>query len=192
MQVPQAVVQLASVTPQLTWRQRLAWWALDAILNQGIAAGRLSRELREKRGLVYGVYTGYVHFTTFGVFESAFGAKMSEVPEALAILRQELRRMVAEGPTEDEVAAIKPSLVGKTLLGLDTGAAIANLLLNLQLVGQPATYLDDIAGEIERITRQDVWEVAKLLLDPDRLAVSIAGQPGQAGAKACDTPVAQR
>jgi zinc protease len=193
MDVPQAVVQFSSVAPPLTWRQRIAWWFLDVILNEGISSGRLPRELREKRGLVYGIYTGYELYTAFdspfGVFEGSFAAKMTEVPEALTLLRSELRRMIDEGPTDEEVAAVRPSLVGKTLLGLDTGAAIANLLLNLQIADQPPTYLDDIAGQIEATTRQDVWDVAKLLLDPDRLNISIVGQ-GQPNV--CETPVAQK
>jgi zinc protease len=194
MDVPQAVVQFSGVTPPLTWRQRLAWWALDVILNEGISAGRLTRELREKRGLVYGVSTSYDHYTAFeqpfGLFEGSFAAKMSEVPEALTLLRRELRRMIDEGPTEDEVGAVKPALVGKTLLGLDTGAAIANLLINLQAADQPPSFLDDIDGEIQSITRQDVWDVAKLLLDPDRLHVSIVGQPAQPNA--CEVLAAQK
>jgi zinc protease len=177
MEVPQAVVQFASLAPRLTWRQRLAWWLLESILDEGVSSGRLSRELREKRGLVYGIGTDYTHFASFGLFEGAFGAKMGEVPQAIALTRAELRRMVEEGPTEEEVATVKPAIIGRTLLGLDTGAAIANLILGMQLNDQPTTYLDDIAGEIESITRADVWEVAKLVLDPDRLAVSVVGQP---------------
>jgi zinc protease len=115
---------------------------------------------------------------------------MTQVPEALAILRSELRRMVEEGPTEAEVAAVRPTQVGRTLLGLDTGGAISNLLLGVQINKQPITYLDDIAGTIESITRQEVWEVAKVLLNPDRLVVSVVGQAGQA--KVCDVPVAQK
>ena len=190
MNVPQAVVQFGSVTPKLTFRQRIAWVMLDTILAEGISAGRLNRELREKRGLIYGIGLDQSDFAKFGVFTGAFGAKMTEVPEALAILRRELRRMVDEGPTEEEVAAVKPTQVGRTLLGLDTGAAIANLLLGVQINKQPITYLDDIGGNIESITRGEMWEVAKLLLNPDRLVVSVVGQPGQANV--CDVPVAQR
>jgi zinc protease len=190
MDVPQAIVQFGSVTPKLNFRQRIAWVMLDTILAEGISAGRLNRELREKRGLIYGINLDQSDFAKFGVFTGAFGAKVTDVPEALAILKRELRRMVEEGPTEEEVAAVKPTQVGRTLLGLDTGAAIANLLLGVQINAQPITYLDDIGGTIESITRQEMWEVAKVMLDPDRLVVSVVGQPGQA--TVCDTPVAQK
>ncbi|MFZ1105736.1 MAG: pitrilysin family protein [Hyphomicrobiaceae bacterium] len=190
MDVPQAIVQFGSVTPRLSFRQRIAWALLHTILGEGISAGRLNRELREKRGLIYSIGIDYSEFTTFGVFTGSFGAKMTDVPEALAIVRRELRRIVDEGPTEQEVAAVKPTQVGRTLLGLDTGAAIANLLLGVQINKQPLTYLDDIGGSIESITRGEAWEVAKLLLNPDRLVVSVVGQPGQA--KVCDVPVARK
>ena len=189
MNIPQALVGFGAVTPRLTWRQLLAWTMLESILDEGVSSGRLSRELREKRGLVYGVGVSYTRFASFGRFYGEFAAKMDDVPNALAITWRELRRMVEEGPTDAELATIKPMMVGRTLLGLDTGSALASLLLGMQLSDQPTTYLDDIAGEIESITRQDVWDVAEIVLDPDRLAIVIAGQPGQTNL--CDTAVAQ-
>jgi len=187
--IPQAQVGFGAVTPRLTWRQLVAWTMLESILDEGVSSGRLSRELREKRGLVYGVGVSYTRFESFGRFYGGFAAKMDDVPNALAITWRELRRMVDEGPTDAELATVKPMMVGRTLLGLDTGSALANLLLGMQLSDQPTTYLDDIAGEIESITRQDVWDVAKIVLDPDRLAIVITGQPGQTSL--CDPAVAQ-
>jgi zinc protease len=189
LNIPQALVRFSAVTPRLTWRQLLAWTMLESILHEGVSAGRLSRELREKRGLVYGVGVSYTRYTSFGQFYGEFAAKMDDVPNALAITWRELRRMVEEGPTDAELATVKPMLIGQTLLGLDTGSALASLLLNMQLIDQPTTFLDDIAGQIESITREDVWDVAKMVLDPDRLAIVIAGQPGQTNL--CDMAVAQ-
>jgi zinc protease len=186
LDVPQAVVQFGSLGPTLSFRQRLASVLLDTIMTGGIASSRLGRELREKRGLVYGISSSWNEYTKFGVFSGSFSAKMSDVPEALAILRRELKRMVDEGPTEEEVTAVKATQLGRTLLGLDTGAAIANLLQSVQISKLPITYLDDVAGNIESVTRQDVWETAKLLLNPDRLVVSIVGEPGQT--KVCEAP----
>ena len=189
MNIPQALVGFGAVTPRLTWRQLLAWSMLESILDEGVSSGRLSRELREKRGLVYGVGVDYTRYASFGRFYGQFAAKMDDVPNALAITWRELRRMVEEGPTDAELATIKPMMVGRTLLGLDTGSALASLLLGMQFSEQPTTYLDDIAGEIESITRQDVWDVAEIVLNPDRLAIVIAGQPGQTNL--CDMAVAQ-
>jgi zinc protease len=179
MNVPQAVVQFGSLAPKLTFRQQVAWVLLNTIMAEGVSDGRLNRELREKRGLIYGIGLSHTAFSKFSVFTGAFGAKAADVPEALAILRRELKRMVDEGPTEAEVAAVRPTQVGRTLLGLDTGAAIANLLLGVQINKQPITYLDDIAGTIESITREEIWDVAKVMLNPDRLIVSVVGQGEQ-------------
>jgi zinc protease len=189
LNIPQALVKFGAVTPRLTWRQLLAWSMLESILDEGVSSGRLSRELREKRGLVYGVGVDYTRYESFGRFYGGFAAKMDDVPNALAITWRELRRMVGEGPTDAELATIKPMMIGRTLLGLDTSSALAGLLLAMQFSDQPTTFLDNIAGEIESITRQDVWDVAKILLDPDRLAIVIAGQPGQTNL--CETAVAQ-
>jgi zinc protease len=188
LNIPQALVKFGAITPRLTWRQLLASAMLESIMDEGVSSGRLARELREKRGLVYGVGVSYARYASFGRFYGEFAAKMDDVPNALAITWRELRRMVEEGPTDAELATVKPMMIGRTLLGLDTSSALATLLLAMQFSDQPTTYLDNIAGEIESITRQDVWDVAKILLNPDRFAIVIAGQPGQTNL--CDMAVA--
>ena len=179
--IPQAIVQFAALTPRLTWRQQLADGILQSILGDQTTTSRLFLEVRAKRGLVYGISTARTDYADFSIFSGSFGAKMGDVAEAMAVTRSELRRMVEEGPTEQEVADVKRAAVGGILLGLNTGAALADLLVSLQVDERPITILDDFAGEIEKVTRQDVWDVAKLMLDPDRLAVTIVGGPPQAG-----------
>ena len=101
-----------------------------------------------------------------------------------------------ESPAVDERSVVAPASVPEATFDHTpkpevsaTGSALASLLLGMQLSDQPTTYLDDIAGEIESITGQEVWDVAKIVLDPDRLAIVIAGQPGQTNL--CDMAVAQ-
>jgi zinc protease len=186
MDIPQALVKFGVLTGRLTWERRRANQILDAILN---GESRLFEEVRAKRGLVYGVGTTYTNYANFGIFEGAFAAAIEEVPEALSVTMRELRRMAAEGPTEEEVATVKRAFLGSYLLGLDTGAALANVMSNAQIAMRPITYLDDFVREMEKVTRQDVWEVAKLLLDPDRFTVIIAGAPTQT--KLCDALLPQ-
>jgi zinc protease len=187
MDIPQAIAQFSAVTPSLTWEQRRANQILQAVLN---GESRLFHEIRVKRGLVYGVGTDYSHYTPFGVLNGGFASAIGDAPQVLGLTMGELRRMVAEGPTEEEVATVKRAFIGSFLLGLDTGAALANDMINAQISALPITYLDDFVGEIERITRADVWEVAKLLLDPDRFTVVVVGAPTQA--KPCDALVLRR
>jgi len=181
MDVPQTAVLFGALTPRLNQRQNLANSILTAILSEPLT-GRLFMEVREKRGLVYSINAGYSHYTNFGVFSGSFGAAAENVPAAMAVTERELRRMVDEGPTEQEVADAKNALVGQILLGLDTSAKLAGLVLALQIDALPITYLDDVGAEIATITVQDVWNVARLLIRPDHLAVVMVGKLGQAGA----------
>jgi len=182
MNVPQAQVMFAAVTPAMTWHQRRAERVLNAILN---GEGRLFQEVRVKRGLVYGVNTSFSYHGnhdvgTFSIQSGAFGAEVKDVPEALRVTMAELRRMAAEGPTEEEVATVKRAFLGSNLLGLDTGAALVDTMSSSQIEKRPITFLKDDIPEIERITRQDVWDVAKLLLNPERFTVTIIAPPTQA------------
>jgi zinc protease len=187
MDVPQAQVLFGAVTPALTWEQRRAERVLNSILN---GEGRLFEEVRAKRGLVYSVGTSFSHYKTFSHFGGSFAAGIDDVPEALRVTMAELRRMAAEGPTEEEVATVRRAFVGSYLLGLDTGEALVGQMSDFQIFGRPTTFLDDTAGEIEKITRDDVWDAAKLLLNPDRFTVTIIAPPTEP--KLCDAVAPQR
>ena len=192
MDVPQAQVLFAAVTPAMTWHQRRAERVLNAILN---GEGRLFQEVRVKRGLVYDVSTSFSYqgnhdVSPFSVQSGGFGAEVKDVPEALRVTMAELRRMAAEGPTEEEVSTVRRAFLGSNLLGLDTGAALVEAMSSSQIEKRPITFLQDDIPEIERITRQDVWEVAKLLLDPSRFTVTIVAPPTQA--KLCEALAPQR
>ncbi len=192
MDVPQAQVLFAAATPTMTWHQRRAERILNSVLN---GEGRLFQEVRVKRGLVYGVSTSFTYYNNrgadpFGVFSGGLGAEVKDVPEALRVTMAELRRMAAEGPTEEEVATVRQAFLGSNLLGLDTGSALADSMASSQLESRPITFLQDSIPEIEKITRQDVWEVAKLLIQPDRFTVTIVAPPTQANL--CDARAPQR
>ncbi|MGH6816449.1 MAG: M16 family metallopeptidase, partial [Hyphomicrobiaceae bacterium] len=181
MDIPQSIVQFGNLTARLDWRQNLISSVLTSILSEAFT-GRLFIEMREKRGLVYGIGTNHGNYLDYGLFSGGFGAASDNASTAMALTVQELRRIVAEAPTAQEVADAKQSLTGRILLGLDTSGKLANLVLAMQVNNIPITYLDDIAGEIAKITVEDVWNLAKLLIKPDRLAVTMVGKPVQGGA----------
>ena len=78
MNVPQAVVQFGSLAPKLTFRQQIAWTLLNTIMAEGISDGRLNRELREKRGLIYGISLYHSDFSKFAVFTGALSVHRVE------------------------------------------------------------------------------------------------------------------
>lgn len=154
------------------------WYAatvMNHILGGGGFASRLTETVREKNGLAYGVWTALIPLDHAGVLFGAVATENSRFDQSLALIRQELRRMRDDGPTETELADAKTYLNGSFPLGLDSTSAIAQLLVQMQTDRLGLDFLDRRPGLINAVTAADVRRVAARLLDPDALALVAVG-----------------
>jgi len=142
-------------------------WALS-VLNTGLGGGmssRLFQEIREKRGLVYSVYSYASAHADAGVFGIYAGCAPSRVPEVLRIARAELASAADKGLTPDEVERAKGAMRGSLVLGLeDTGAQMSRIGKALLVHGEVLT-VDDLIARIDAVTPDDVRAVADLVLN---------------------------
>ena len=136
--------------------------------------------MREKRGLAYSVHTSVQPFKHTSIFAGGVATKNEEIGQSLDVIRAELKRIAAEGPTEKELADAKSYLTGSFALRFDSNAKIANQLLWIQQEELGLDYVDRRNGEIEAVTLDDVKRVAKRLFDGKELIVTIVGKPGRA------------
>jgi predicted Zn-dependent peptidase len=146
-----------------------------SVLNQALGGGmasRLFQEVRERRGLVYSVYSYAGMHTDTGQFAVYAGTAPRKVRTLLDVLRTELDRARREGITDAELARAKGYLAGSTLLALeDTGSRMGRLGKAIATDSVLLT-LDETLAAIEGVTAGDVRELAAELLDgPFTLAV---------------------
>ena len=156
------------------------WYAalvLNEILGGGGFRGRLMKEIREKRGLAYGVSTGLVPYRHAGLILGSVATENGRVAKSISLIRQEWQRMRDEGPTEDELRDAKIYLTGSFPLGLDSTRRIAGLLVRMQLDGLGIDYLDHRAELISGVTLDQARAVARRLYDPARLSFAVVGDP---------------
>src|SRR5207245_793489 len=121
------------------------WYAarlLNDIIGGGGFRGRLMKEIREKRGLAYGVSTGLVSFRHAALILGNVATENSRVAKSIALIRAEWRRMRDDGPTETEIYDAKSYLIGAFPLGLDSSERIAALVVEMQLERLPIDFLD--------------------------------------------------
>ena len=126
---------------------------------------RLYEEVREKRGLAYGVDTPIVPFKHASVFAGGVATKNEEIGQSLDLIRAEIKRIAADGPTEKELADTKAYLTGSFALRFDTSANIANQMLWIMLEGLGHGYVETRNAQIEAVTIDDVRRAAKRLFD---------------------------
>ena len=138
--------------------------------------------MREKRGLAYGVNSSLItHEYSSGLVIST-ATRSDRAAETLAVIRDTVRRMVEEGPTEAELARAKKYIIGSYALNnLDSSNAIAATLLSLQEEKLGIDYMDRRTALIEAVTLDEVKAAAKKLLTAEP-AVLVIG-PSAGGSK---------
>lgn len=156
-------------------------WYAATVLNNALGGGsmssRLFEEVREKRGLVYSIGTQLTPYKAAGLFSGSLATSNAQVAAALQLVRDEFARIVREGLTPEELAASKAYLTGSFPLRLSSNAAIAGMLVAMQISGLGTDYIEQYPKLINAVTAEDVRRVAQRLLDRENLLVVVVGQP---------------
>ncbi|MEM6902201.1 MAG: insulinase family protein, partial [Pseudomonadota bacterium] len=156
------------------------WFAasvMNYILGGGGFQSRLMKAARVERGLTYGVYSGLRPADAFDVMLMSGSTNHEDAGEFLEVIRTEWADFAETGPTDDEVERAKGYLIGSFAKRLLSTEGIANVLLAIRESELGIDYLDQRTSQIEAVTADDVRRVARELLNPDGLLISIAGQP---------------
>ena len=152
-------------------------YLVSSILGGSGLDSRLKNEIREKRGLTYGIYS-YLGSGRFGAtYVGSVASANESMGEVVELVRAEWDRMVKDGITEDELARTKRYLTGAYPLRFTGNAQIAGALVGLQLADLPIDYIDTRNDQMNAITLDDVNKMARRLLKPDSLRFVIVGQP---------------
>jgi zinc protease len=146
------------------------------ILGGGTFSSRQYKEVREKRGLAYGVSESLVWFKRAAIVIGGTATRADRTGDALAIIQAETKRMAENGPTEEELAAAKSYLKGAYALSLDTSAKIAAQLTQIQLDGLGIDYMQRRSALIDAVTLDDAKRAAKRLFGSGML-VTVVGRP---------------
>jgi zinc protease len=177
LDVPQSQVVFGNVGLLRDDPDYLPAVVMDYVLGGGAFSSRLTGEMREKRGLTYGVYTYLAPARLAGLYIGGFSSSNARVAEALDVLRAEWRRMAADGVTEAELLSAKRYLTGEYALRFQGNGNIAAQLLALQVFGLGLDYVNARNDLIEAVTAADVARVARRLLRTEALTTVIVGRP---------------
>jgi len=174
--VPQAVVTFGGNGIERNDPDFMAGYVVNHILGGGSFSSRLYREVREKRGLAYGVSDSLVWFKRAAVVLGGTATRADRTADALAIIEKETKRMADNGPTAEELAAAKSYLKGAYALSLDSSSKVAAQITQIQLDNLGIDYIDKRQKLIDAVTIEDTRRVAKRLYGGGML-VTVAGKP---------------
>jgi zinc protease len=176
LNVPQTVITFGGPGIARDDPDFMAAYVVNHVLGGGTFSSRLYNEVREKRGLAYGVSDSLVWFRHAAVVIGGTATRADRAGDALAIIEQEIKRMADSGPTAKELADAKSYLKGAYTLSLDTSVKIAAQLTQIQVDHLGIDYIQRRGGMIDAVTLEDAKRVAKRLYGGG-LLVTIAGRP---------------
>ncbi len=152
-------------------------YVMNQIFGAGGFTSRLTDEVREKRGLTYGVYTFLASYDLAELYMGSVASANDRIAEAIDVIRAEWQKLAEHGVTEKELIAAKKYLTGAYPLRFDGNARIAGILVNMQLDGLPADYIRTRNDKINAVTLEDIARLAKKMIKPEDLRVVVVGQP---------------
>lgn len=154
-----------------------AAFILNEILGGRGVESRLFREVREKRGLTYGVSTFLVPKDYAEMYLGSVASANDRIAQAIDVIRDEWVLMASEGITQEELDAAKTYLTGAYPLRFDGNAEIAGILVGMQSVDLTPDYVANRNDFVNAVTLDDVNRVAAELLDPEGLHFVVVGEP---------------
>ncbi len=150
---------------------------LNEVLGGGRFGARLMTEVREKRGLTYGIGTYLADYDQADLMMGQMSSSNATTAQAIDVVRNEWARIATEGITAAELDATKTFLVGSYPLRFDGNEQIASILVGMQMIGLPADYPATRNDRVNAVTLEDVRRVAARLIAPDDLRFVVVGSP---------------
>ena len=153
--------------------RRAALRIMTVVLG-GSMSSRLFEEVREKRGLAYGIGSSMHTLTDCGVLDIHTGVESSRAVEALGVIVEELVKM-RDGITEEELHDARELSKGRMILGMEESRAVANDMAAQELLRGRIETLESRISDLETVSLSDVQSVADEIITADKLAISAVG-----------------
>jgi len=149
---------------------------MNYILGGGGFASRMMSEVRDNRGLVYGISSGFDARLFPGAFVVSFQTKTASTNDALRSVLTEMAKIRDNGVTDAELEAAKAYLVGSFPMRFDTDAKLVTLLSFVEFYGLGLDYFTAYPKAIMAVTREDVQRAAVAHVNPDQYALVVVGK----------------
>ncbi len=147
----------------------------NQVFGGGGFGTRLMTEVREKRGLTYGVYSGFSAMQARGPFMINLQTRAELSDGTLQLVKSLLADFIANGPTTDELNNAKRELAGSFPLSTASNAAIVGQLGSMGFYDLPLSYLEDFMRDVQALSVEQVKAAMAKHLNPDALVIVTAG-----------------
>ena len=173
-ELEQAHLVLASPWPSALSEERYAASLLASVIGGGTSS-RLWQKIREERGLAYSVGAGGTTFSDVGIFTVYAGTSPQQLDEVVDLSLNELRAVVQESVSEEELRIAKEQAISSILLGLESSSARASTLARQEIIHGRRISPDEVVEKIRAITPEHLKEIAQTYFKSESLALGALG-----------------
>lgn len=170
----QAHVVVGGIGYERDHDDRFAWGVLDNLLGGGMSS-RLFQEIREKRGLVYSVFSYRNMYADAGAYGAYAGCTPANASTVVELIVEELDRVVKDGIDLEELDRAKGHMRGGVVLGLEEPSSRMSRLGKSELVHGEILSVDELIARVDSVTIEDVARVAEDLFQEDRRVLTVIG-----------------
>lgn len=147
------------------------------ILGGGGFVSRLTEEVREKRGLVYSVYSYFMPMAELGPFQIGLQTKKDQAEAALKLVKETIDNFIQNGVTEAELKAAKANIIGGFPMRIDSNSKILDYLAMIGFYKVPLNYLDEYNKNVEKVTVAQIKDAFNRRLKPENFVTVVVGDP---------------
>jgi predicted Zn-dependent peptidase len=173
-ELEQAHLVIAAPWPDAKSSERYAASLLASVIGGGTSS-RLWQKVREERGLAYSVGAGGNTFSDVGVFTIYAGTSPGHLDEVVDLSLEELRRVVEESVSPDELKLVKDQSLSLLLLGLESSSARAGGLARQEIIHGRRISPEEVIKKIEAVTPDDLQRVARSFFKSESLSLGALG-----------------
>lgn len=145
------------------------------VLGGGGFDARLMKEVRDKRGLTYGISSAFSPYQRAGEFSIGLSTRNDQAATALKITRDTLQDFIDHGPSDAELAQARANIIGGFPLRFDSNRKLLGYLGVIGLYQLPLTFLDDYVGHVAAVTPAQVRDAWQRRIRPAQMATIIVG-----------------
>ncbi|MGC8491469.1 MAG: M16 family metallopeptidase [Syntrophobacteraceae bacterium] len=171
--ISQAVVIIGCSAMKRSSPDYYPFLVLSRILGSGALSGRLSAEIRTRRGLAYAVQSRLAAYKHAGAFRVVLRTRNGSVEPATALVQKELARLREKPVSEAELKAAKDFMIGNFPLEYSLPENFAKFLAESEFYGLGPEYLEKYPSLIESVTPGDIQRVARKYLTPQNVVVVV-------------------
>lgn len=141
----------------------------------GTMSSRIFQEVREKKGLVYSIYSFVSNYKNTGIFNIYAGMSYEQIEDAFRTILEEMINIKNGNLTEEEFTRAKQQIKGNYILGLESTSSRMSAIGRRELLYNEILYPEEVIEGINKVKIEDVLEVAKDLFNIDNLSITFTG-----------------